>query len=142
MSDKKRTARLDWEDVRYFVELARNGTLSRNRAEMRVSHATVARPDCEPGNAAWAPLFDRRIKGYVLTAEGKAVFGGRVSWTRLRSVLRRLDAGTELSGSVRLAVGRVLAERFLIDRLRAFHERYPAIDWKSSAGLGSCLYQA
>jgi DNA-binding transcriptional LysR family regulator len=44
------------------------------------------------------------------------------------SVLRRLDAGTELNGLVRLSVGRVLAERFLIERLRAFHERYPAID--------------
>jgi DNA-binding transcriptional LysR family regulator len=50
------------------------------------------------------------------------------------SVLRRLDAGTELSGLVRLAVGRVLAERFLIDRLRAFHERYPAIDLEVIGG--------
>src|SRR5262249_51922817 len=50
------------------------------------------------------------------------------------SVLRRLDAGTELSGLVRLAVGRVLAEHFLIDRLRAFHERYPAIDLEVFGG--------
>jgi DNA-binding transcriptional LysR family regulator len=50
------------------------------------------------------------------------------------SILRRLDAGTELSGRVRLAAGRVLAERFLIDRLRAFHERYPAIDLEVIGG--------
>jgi len=50
------------------------------------------------------------------------------------SVLRRLDGGTELSGLVRLAAGRVLAERFLIDRLRAFHERYPAIDLEVIGG--------
>ncbi len=50
------------------------------------------------------------------------------------SVLRRLDAGTKLSGLVRLAAGRVLAERFLIDRLRAFHERYPAIDLEVIGG--------
>ena len=50
------------------------------------------------------------------------------------SVLRRLDASTELSGLVRLSAGRVLAEHFLIDRLRAFHERYPAIDLEVIGG--------
>ena len=39
-----------------------------------------------------------------------------------------------MSGLVRLAAGRVLAERFLIDRLRAFHERYPAIDLEVIGG--------
>jgi DNA-binding transcriptional LysR family regulator len=39
-----------------------------------------------------------------------------------------------LSGLVRLAAGRILAERFLIDRLRAFHERHPAIDLEVFGG--------
>lgn len=56
-------------------------------------------------------------------------------WTTPRfPFLRHVDAGTELSGQVRLAAGRVLAERFLIDRLRAFHERYPAIDLEVIGG--------
>ena len=50
------------------------------------------------------------------------------------SVLRRLDAGTELNGLVRLAIGRVLAERFLIDRLRKFRAAYPAIDLEIIGG--------
>jgi DNA-binding transcriptional LysR family regulator len=80
-------------------------------------------------------MFDRRAKGYVLTAEGKAVFGEASAMDEAAlSVLRRLDAGTELSGLVRLAVGRVMAERFLIDRLRGFHERYPAIDLEVIGG--------
>src|SRR5262249_33620672 len=80
-------------------------------------------------------LFDRRAKGYVLTAEGKAVLKEATAMDEAAlSVLRRLDAGTELSGVVRLAAGRVLAERFLIDRLQAFHERYPAIDLEVIGG--------
>ena len=135
MSDKKRTARLDWEDVRYFVELARNGTLSATARKLRDNHATVARRIANLEALLGRPLFDRRIKGYVLTAEGKAVLGeASVMDEAALYVLRRLDAGTELSGSVRLAVGRVLAERFLIDRLRAFHERYPAIDLEIIGG--------
>jgi DNA-binding transcriptional LysR family regulator len=135
MPDKKRTDSLDWEDVRYFVALARNGTLSATARALHVNHATVARRIASLEGLFGRAFFDRRAKGYVLTAEGKAVFGEANAMDEAAlSVLRRLDAGTELSGLVRVAVGRVLAERFLIDRLRAFHERYPAIDLEVIGG--------
>ena len=135
MADKKRTARLDWEDVRYFVALARHGTLSATARALRVNHATVARRIASLEVLIGRVLFDRRAKGYVLTAEGKAVLDEASAMDEAAlAVLRRLDVGTELNGLVRLAAGRVLAERFLIDRLRAFHERYPAIDLEIIGG--------
>ena len=135
MPDKKRTDHLDWEDVRYFAALARHGTLSATARALRVNHATVARRIASLETLVGRTLFDRRAKGYVLTAEGKDVLDAANAMDEAAlSVLRRLDAGTELSGLVRLAVGRVLAERFLIDRLRAFHERYPAIDLEVIGG--------
>jgi DNA-binding transcriptional LysR family regulator len=80
-------------------------------------------------------LFDRRASGYVLTAEGRAVLVDASAMDDAAlAVLRRLDAGTETTGLVRLAAGRVLAERFLIERLQAFHERYPAIDLEVIGG--------
>jgi DNA-binding transcriptional LysR family regulator len=80
-------------------------------------------------------IFDRRAIGYALRAEGKTLIKyANVMDEAALSILRRLDAGTELSGRVHLAAGRVLAERFLIDRLRAFHERYPAIDLEVIGG--------
>jgi DNA-binding transcriptional LysR family regulator len=135
MPDRKRTDRLDWEDVRYFVALARRGTLAATARELRVNHATVARRIASLETLVGRTLFDRRARGYVLTAEGKAILAEANAMDEAAlSVLRRLDAGTELSGLVRLAVGRVLAEHFLIDRLRAFHERYPAIDLEVIGG--------
>ena len=135
MPDKKRTARLDWEDVRYFVALARGGTLSATARALRVNHATVARRIAGLETLLGRALFDRGAKGYILTTEGKAIFDKASAMDEMAlSILRRLDAGTELSGLVRLAAGRVLAERFLIDRLRAFHERYPAIDLEVMGG--------
>src|SRR5215813_5827868 len=135
MPDKKRTAGLDWEDVRYFVALARHGTLSATARSLRVNHATVARRIASLEMLIGRALFDRRAKGYVLTAEGKEVLKEASAMDEAAlSVVRRLDAGTELSGLVRLAAGRVLAERFPIDRLRAFHERYPAIDLEVIGG--------
>lgn len=135
MPDKKRTAALDWEDLRYFVALARYGTLSATARGLRVNHATVARRVTGLETRLGRALFDRRADGYALTVEGKAVLDeARPMEEAALSVLNRLDAGTGLSGMVRLTVGRVLAERFLIDRLRAFHERYPAIDLEVVGG--------
>jgi DNA-binding transcriptional LysR family regulator len=135
MLDKKRTARLDWEDVRYFVALARHGTLSATARALRVNHATVARRIESLEMLLGRPLFDRRANGYTLTGEGRAVFDEANAMDEAAlAVLRRLDLGTELTGLVRLAAGRVLAERFLIDRLRPFHERYPAIDLEVIGG--------
>jgi DNA-binding transcriptional LysR family regulator len=135
MSDKKRTARLDWEDVRYFVALARHGTLSAVARDLRVNHATVARRIGSLERLVGRTLFDRRARGYVLTAEGKSLLiDAKAMDEAALSVLRRSDRGTELSGLVRLTAGRVLAERFLIDRLRGFHQRYPAIDLEVIGG--------
>src|SRR5215469_12180072 len=134
MPDKKRTD-LDWEDIRYFVALARHLTLSATARALRVNHATVARRIASLETLLGHPLFDRRASGYALTVEGKALVNHASAMNEAAlSILRRLDAGTELSGRVRLAAGRVLAERFLIDRLRAFHERYPAIDLEVIGG--------
>ena len=129
MPDKKRTAVLDWEDVRYFVALARYGTLSATARALRVNHATVARRVASLETLLGRPLFERRADGYMLTAEGKAVLDEASAMDEAAlSVLSRLDAGAEVRGLVRLTAGRVLAESFLIDRLGGFHERYPAIN--------------
>lgn len=132
---KKRTGQLDWEDLRFFLALARNGTLSATARDLHVNHATVARRVGSLERKLGRVLFDRRASGYLLTADGKAVLDeARIMDESALSVLRRLDGGAQVSGPVRLATGRVLAERFLIDRLRAFHDRYPAIDLEVIGG--------
>src|SRR5215475_13127860 len=122
MPDKKRTGRLDWEDVRYFVALGRKGTLSATARGLRVNHTTVARRIASLETLLGRALFERRANGYALTAEGRAVLDEASAMDEAAlSVLRRLDTGTDVSGLVRLTAGRVLTESFLIDRLGAFH---------------------
>lgn len=121
MPDTKRTSDLDWEDVRYFVALTRYGTLSATARALRVNHATVARRVTSLEAVLGRALFERRADGYALTVEGKAVLDEASPMDEAAlSVLRRLDAGTELSGLVRLTAGRVRAESFLIERLAVF----------------------
>jgi DNA-binding transcriptional LysR family regulator len=129
MPERKRTTNLDWEDLRYFVGLARHGSLSATARVLRVNHATVARRVSSLETRLGRSLFDRRADGYALTAEGKAVLDEAQAMEEAAlSVLRRLDTGTELSGLVRLTAARVLAEGFLVERLGELHRRYPALD--------------
>ena len=103
MPDKKRTD-LDWEDVRYFVALARHGTLSATARALRVNHATVARRIASLEALLGHSIFDRRVNGYVPTPQGKALIKyANEMYEGALSILRQLDAGTELSGRVRLA---------------------------------------
>src|SRR2546430_16627055 len=101
MPDKKRTGRLDWEDVRYFVALARHGSLSATARALRVNHATVARRVAGLESLLGRALFDRRADGYVLTAAGQAVLAqaGTMEEAAL-AVLRRVDAGGAVNGLV------------------------------------------
>src|SRR5215472_13140327 len=99
MPDKKRTGQLDWEDIRYFVALARHRTLSATARALRVNHATVARRITSLETLLGRLLFDRRANGYVLTPEGKALVNQANTMDEAAlSILRRLDTGTELSG--------------------------------------------
>jgi len=129
MAAKKRIQNLDWDDVRYFVALARAGSLSAAARTLRVNHATVARRVANLETLLGRPLFDRRADGYTLNAEGKAVLDeANVMDEAALAVLRRLDTGAELKGLVRLTTTRVLADGFLVDHLRGFRELYPSLD--------------
>jgi DNA-binding transcriptional LysR family regulator len=129
MPERIRTAELDWEDVRYFVALARHGSLSAAARALRVNHATVARRIAGLEATLGRSLFDRRASGYALTGDGKAVHDEALAMERAAvGVLDRAAAGTAIRGLVRLTTIRSLADYFLIDRLGALHRRHPELE--------------
>jgi DNA-binding transcriptional LysR family regulator len=67
------TASLDWDDLRYFLAVARSGsTLGAGRA-LRVSQTTVARRVAAFEARLGLVLFERRQAGYALTPAGEAL---------------------------------------------------------------------
>eukprot|EP00456_Euglypha_rotunda_P078887 TRINITY_DN75617_c0_g1_i1.p1 TRINITY_DN75617_c0_g1~~TRINITY_DN75617_c0_g1_i1.p1 ORF type:complete len:173 (-),score=29.95 TRINITY_DN75617_c0_g1_i1:10-528(-) len=129
MPDRKRTSDLDWEDVRYFVALARHRSLSATARALRVNHATVSRRVTSLEALLGKTLFDRTAGSYALTQDGKVLLEDAMAMDKAAlAVLRRLDENTELGGLVRLTAGRTLAEWFLVDRLYGLHQKHPAID--------------
>ncbi len=119
----------DWDDLRYFLALARHGSLSAAARALKVSHATVARRVASLEAALQAPLFDRKADGYAPTVQGRRVEALAQTMEEAAQAsadLAGADAG--LSGLVRLTMARSIADRFVVDHLGDFHKLHPGID--------------
>ena len=128
MADRFRTADIDWEDVRFFVALARHGSLSGAARALTVNHATVARRLAALEQSLGAKLFKRRPTGYELTSAGRCALDAADAMESAATALSRLEPETALTGLVRITATPSLAEVFLIPRLAALQQQHPALD--------------
>jgi len=62
---------MDWDDVRYFLALARTGSVRAAGSALSVSHSTVARRVEALEERLAVRLFDRSRDGYTLTGAGQ-----------------------------------------------------------------------
>lgn len=110
---------MDWGDLRFFVALARQGTLAGAARDVRTEHTTVARRISSLEQSLGTRLFEREAKGFVLTVEGERIVehAKRIE-AEVFSIHRQLDgSGTELEGVVRISAPPVFAASFLSARL-------------------------
>jgi DNA-binding transcriptional LysR family regulator len=120
---------LDWDDLRYFLAVAREGsTLAAGRA-LRVSQTTVARRVAALEEALAFPLFDKRQAGYALTPAGEELVARAEEVER--SATSFADAAAahsrDLTGMVTLTTHEMLAVALLNPFLRELHDRHPDI---------------
>ena len=129
MADRFRTEP-DWEDVRFFVALARHGSLSAAARALAVNHATVARRVAGLERTLGTRLIERRAMGYELTAAGCEAIHAAGAMEAAAHSLPRSGSGTEepVAGLVRITATPSLAEAFLIPRLATFREEHPGVD--------------
>ena len=120
---------LDWNDLRYFLAVADQGsTLAAGRA-LRVSQTTVARRIAALEEALGHSLFEKRQAGYALTPNGTALLD------RARQVAAAAGDFAEasgalardVSGTVRITTQEIFANTLLAPMLRELHERHPEI---------------
>ncbi len=125
----KQTPRLDWDDLRVFLELARVGSLSAAARSLGLSHATVGRRLASLEDTLGHPLVERRVDGYVLTPDGAAVRDLADGMDeRALAILRRGGREDGLAGTVRLTMTQALADLFVAFRLGPLRVRHPGLD--------------
>lgn len=122
-------AMLDWNDLKYFLSVADEGsTLAAGRA-LRVSQTTVARRISALEESIGFPLFEKRQAGYVLTPAGeellsraRQVAAAAIGFSDASAALAR-----DASGRVRITTQEIFAVTLLAPILRELHELHPEI---------------
>jgi DNA-binding transcriptional LysR family regulator len=118
-----------WDDLKIVIAIARQGTLSGAARALGVNHTTISRRLAEVERGLGRPLFDRDHSGYSLTPMGSAVLAqARVMDDAALAIEKLGDAGSELSGMVRLTTARALANGYLSARLAGLLKRYPDLE--------------
>jgi len=119
----------DWNDLSFFLELARQGRLAPAGRRLKVDHTTVSRRIAELERSLECKLFDRTLDGFVLTDTGQRLL--RYAETIESNILAiTQEVGgvqTELGGTVRLATMEGIASLYLTRVLRRFRDNHPNI---------------
>lgn len=118
----------DWNDLRYFLAVCREGTLAGAARSLRVQHSTVGRRLDVLEAALGAVLFARTPEGFVLTGAGTEILPLAEEAERtLVLVERRAQASDErIEGVVRLTASEAFSA-FLVRRLSPLRECYPKL---------------
>lgn len=120
---------LDWDDLRYFLAVAHEGSTLAAGRSLRTSQTTVARRVAALERALGVTLFDKRQAGYAptpageeLLARARAVASAAQSFEEAAAAVAR-----ETSGTVRITTEEIFANTLLAPMLRELHERHPEI---------------
>jgi DNA-binding transcriptional LysR family regulator len=119
----------DWNDLRYFLAVARTGSTLAASRSLKVAQATVSRRITALEEALGTPLFIRSPSGYSLSARGEAMQPHAEAVEREIGALQSyVEAeGRRLSGTVRLTTVESAANVWLMPALAAFRVRHPAV---------------
>lgn len=131
MSVQKRpeAIELDWDGLRYFLALARAGTLSGAARELRVEHTTIARRINALEQELGSTLFLRNPRGYVPTSVGEALMEAAASIDVQVDRVLRIAHGqdVEMQGSVRVATADLLATHVIVPALPGLLRKHPEL---------------
>lgn len=120
---------MHWDDLKYFLALSREGSLSATARSLKIEHTTVARRVSNLEQALEIKLFDRLARGWTLTAEGQELYARVCLIEEEMQALQRIALGqSTLAGRVRVSVPPLLLSHFVLPHLDAFHEAYPQIE--------------
>ena len=118
-----------WDDLQYFLAVARTGQLSTAARQLRSSHATVSRRIDRLEFSLKVKLFERNPRGYVLTGMGQRFIEAaeRIEAEADRLQADLLSGTTAQRGVVRLSAPEGFANFFFADKIRSFCDSHPAI---------------
>lgn len=120
----------NWDDLRYFLAVARTGTLSGAASELGVNHSTVSRRINAYEKENGVRLFERLASGYAMTQAAENIYQLALEIEERTRVVERDLFGRDarLQGRLCITAFHGMASRFLLPHLQTFRDKYPDID--------------
>ncbi len=121
---------MDWDNIRAFLAVARQGQFLGASRSLRVNQATVARRITALEASFQTTLFERSTTGVNLTEAGRQLLAHaeRMESEMLQAEADLRQQDVQLAGPVRIGAPDGLTTYFLVPAMRALIERYPGID--------------
>ena len=121
---------IDWDDVRYFLAVARGGSVRAGAEHLGVNHSTVLRRISQLEERLGAQMFDKLPSGYRLTDAGEEVlsFAEQMASASNRLETRVFGRDQNVRGRLRVTMTSMLATHLLMPDLAEFARRHPDIE--------------
>lgn len=119
----------NWDDLHYFVVLAREGTLSAAARALGVDHVTIARRVAALEAATALKLVDRRARSYTLTDDGRRIAALAAPMEEAAFAVRRAvqAARPGISGEIAISAPPSLANALIAPQLIYLRRQHPGI---------------
>ncbi|HYG67923.1 MAG TPA: LysR family transcriptional regulator [Anaeromyxobacteraceae bacterium] len=119
---------MDWNDLRYFLAVARSGSLTRAARELCVEHATVSRRLGALEADLRARLFARGPAGLTLTPAGASLLPFVDAIAAQIAALERSVSGADakVAGTVRLTIPES-GNAYFMEKLAELRGRHPEL---------------
>lgn len=130
---------MNWDDIRYFLAVARHASLTRAARLLRVSQSTVSRRIDLLEQQLGVRVFTRHQTGYRLTPEGEALLlKAAVVEESMLSLDTSLAALTDSEmGTVRLATSESLAMDILLPAMSHWYRQHKGIELEIITGTAT-----
>ncbi|MEL7538045.1 MAG: LysR family transcriptional regulator [Pseudomonadota bacterium] len=121
---------MNWDDIRYFLALCREGSVTQAGKVLGVNHTTVARRIAAFESRLGTRLFDRTRSGHAMTQAAENMYDKAVEMEASALAIDRETFGqdAELKGSLIVTVPYDFASRIIAPSLAKFCREYPQID--------------
>ncbi|MBS1101686.1 LysR family transcriptional regulator [Gluconobacter sp. Dm-62] len=121
---------IDWDDVRYFLAVARRGSVRSASEHLGVNHSTVLRRIAQLEEQLGTHMFEKLPTGYRLTAAGEEIleFANQMEASLRQLETRVFGRDQSVRGLLRVTLPPFLSTHLLMPDLADFARMYPDIE--------------
>ena len=121
---------IDWDDVRYFLAVARAGSVRAAAERLRVNHSTVLRRIAQLEERLGAHMFEKLPSGYRLTDAGEEVleFADQMEASSNQLETRVFGRDQSVRGLLRVTLAPTLATHLLMPDFADFARLHPEVE--------------